>query len=155
MLRIITYLAYIYVWEIDNLVIKSDILGGFFNFKSILKIIVLLWQLLSILHIQKSKASMHVFSSCRMVPIQKLKTFVAFEWKKSPITLVLSKSKRSNLKVTRKFAKTPRGLHDRGVEYFHETFVRHHSNLTKYIIYIVFLWFMIKTIIFAYFHHKS
>jgi hypothetical protein len=34
-----------YVWEIDNFVIKSDILGGFFNFKTrfktILKIIVL------------------------------------------------------------------------------------------------------------------
>jgi hypothetical protein len=32
-----------------------------------------------------------------------------------------------------------RGLHDRRGEYFHETFVRHHSNLTKYTIYIVFL----------------
>jgi hypothetical protein len=51
---------------------------------------------------------------CRIVPIQKLKTLVAFERKKPPITLVLSKSERSNLKVTRKFAKTPRGLHDRG-----------------------------------------
>jgi hypothetical protein len=31
-----------YVWEIDHFVIKSDILGGFFNFKTILnKIIVL------------------------------------------------------------------------------------------------------------------
>ena len=40
-LRIITYLAYIYIWEIDHFVIKSDILGGFFNFKTILKIIAL------------------------------------------------------------------------------------------------------------------
>jgi hypothetical protein len=36
---------------------------------------------------------------CRIVPIQKLKTFVALERKKTPITLVLSKSKRSNLKT--------------------------------------------------------
>jgi hypothetical protein len=28
---------------------------------------------------------------------------------------------------------------------FHETFVRHHSDQTKYIIFIVFLWLMIKT----------
>ena len=76
---------------------------------------------------------------CRIVPIQKLKTLIALERIKAPITLVLSKSRRSNLKVTHKFAKTLRGLHDRGGEYFHETFNRHHSNLTKYIIYIVFL----------------
>jgi hypothetical protein len=44
----------IYVWEIDNFVIKSDIWGGFFNFKTILKIIVLPLQLLSTLHIQKT-----------------------------------------------------------------------------------------------------
>jgi hypothetical protein len=31
-----------------------------------------------------------------------------------------------------------------GGSYFHETFVRHHSNLTKYIVFIVFLWFMTK-----------
>jgi hypothetical protein len=37
-------LYHIYVWEIDHFVIKSDILGGFFNFKTILKIIVLPWQ---------------------------------------------------------------------------------------------------------------
>jgi hypothetical protein len=83
---------------------------------------------------------------CRIVPIQKLKTLVALERIKPPITVVLSEFKRSNLKVTRKFTKTPRGLHDRGGEYFHETFVRHHSNLIKYIIFILFLGFMIKTI---------
>jgi hypothetical protein len=33
-----------------------------------------------------------------------------------------------------------------GGEYFHETFVRHHRNITKYIVFIVFLWFMINTI---------
>jgi hypothetical protein len=27
-----------YIWEIDHFVIKSDILGGFFNFKTILKL---------------------------------------------------------------------------------------------------------------------
>jgi hypothetical protein len=52
---------------------------------------------------------------CRIVPIQNLKILVALERKKPSITLVLSESQRlSNLKVTRKFAKTPRGLHDRG-----------------------------------------
>jgi hypothetical protein len=51
---------------------------------------------------------------CKIVPIQKLKTLVALERIKPPITLVLSKSKRSNLKATRKFAKTPRGVHDKG-----------------------------------------
>jgi hypothetical protein len=35
-LRIIKYLAYIYVWEIDNFVIKSDIWGHVFNLKAIL-----------------------------------------------------------------------------------------------------------------------
>jgi hypothetical protein len=72
----------------------------------------------------------------RIVSIQKLKTLVALvERKKRPITLVLLESRRSNLKVARKFAKTPLGLHN-----------RQNSNLTKYIIYIVFLWFMIKII---------
>jgi hypothetical protein len=55
---------------------------------------------------------------CRIVPIQKFETLVALERKKPPITLVLSDSKISNLKVTRKFAKTPRGLHDSGVNIF-------------------------------------
>jgi hypothetical protein len=41
MLATLIIYIYIYVWEIDNFVIKSDILGGFFNFKTILKIIVL------------------------------------------------------------------------------------------------------------------
>jgi hypothetical protein len=27
-----------------------------------------------------------------------------------------------------------------GGEYFHERFVRHHINITKYIVFIVFLW---------------
>jgi hypothetical protein len=31
-----------------------------------------------------------------------------------------------------------------GGEYYPETFPRHHSNPTKYIIFIVFLWFMMK-----------
>jgi hypothetical protein len=48
---------------------------------------------------------------CRIVPIQKLKTLGALERKRPPITVVLSEFGRSNLKVTRKFAKTPRGLH--------------------------------------------
>jgi hypothetical protein len=73
---------------------------------------------------------------CRIVPIEKLKTLLVFERRKPPNTVVLSEFKRSNLKVTRKFVKTPRGLHDRGGEYFHETFVRHHRNLTKYTIFI-------------------
>jgi hypothetical protein len=55
---------------------------------------------------------------CRIVPIEKLKTIVALEsGRKSPIKLIEYNnphSKRSiNLKVTRKFAKTPLGLHDR------------------------------------------
>jgi hypothetical protein len=55
---------------------------------------------------------------CRIVPFEKLKTLVALERKKPPITLALSQSRRSNLKVTHKFGKTPRGLHDRGVNIF-------------------------------------
>jgi hypothetical protein len=55
---------------------------------------------------------------CRIVPIKKLKTLFALERKKPPITVLLSEFKRSNLKVTRKFAITPRGLHDRGVNIF-------------------------------------
>ena len=51
---------------------------------------------------------------CRIVPIQKLKTLLVFERRKPPNTVVLSEFKRSNLKVTRKFVKIPRGLHDRG-----------------------------------------
>jgi hypothetical protein len=39
-LRIITYLTYI-CWEIDNFVIKSDILGDFSFVRIFLKIIVL------------------------------------------------------------------------------------------------------------------
>jgi hypothetical protein len=73
---------------------------------------------------------------CRIVPIEKLKTLAVLESRKPPNTVVLSEFKRSNLKVTRKFVKTPRGLHDRGGGYFHETFVRHHRNLTKYTIFI-------------------
>ena len=72
---------------------------------------------------------------CRIVPIQKFKRLLVFERRKPPNTVVLSEFKSSNLKVTRKFVKTPRGLHDRG-EYFHETFVRHYRNLTKYTIFI-------------------
>jgi hypothetical protein len=55
---------------------------------------------------------------CRIVPIQKLKTLVALE---------------SNLKVTRKFAKIPHELRDRGVNIFTKRFIRHHRNL--YILY--------------------
>jgi hypothetical protein len=55
---------------------------------------------------------------CRIVPIQKLKTLFALERKRPPITVVLSEFERSNLNVTRKFAKTPRVLHDRGVNIF-------------------------------------
>ena len=52
---------------------------------------------------------------CRIiVPIEKLKTLVVLERRKPLNTVVLSKFKRSNLKVTRKFVKTPRVLHDRG-----------------------------------------
>jgi hypothetical protein len=75
---------------------------------------------------------------CRIVPVEKLKTLVALERKKPPITRLGSESKINNLKVTRKFAKTPRRLLDRGGGYFYETLVRHHSNRTK------FLWLMIK-----------
>ena len=52
---------------------------------------------------------------CRIVPIEKLKTFAVLERRKPPNTVVLSEFERSNLKVTRKFVKTPRGLHDREV----------------------------------------
>jgi hypothetical protein len=55
---------------------------------------------------------------CRIVPIQKLKTLFVLGRKKPAIIVVLSEFKRSNLKVTRKFAKTPRGLLDRGVNIF-------------------------------------
>jgi hypothetical protein len=51
----------------------------------------------------------------RIVPIEKLTTLVVFGRRKPPNTVVLSEFKRSNLKVTRKFVRTPRGLHDRGV----------------------------------------
>ena len=95
-------------------------------------------------HINATSSSSYVFRlqypeviHCRIVPIEKLKTLVVFERRKPPNTVVLSEFKRSNLKVTRKFVKTPGGLHDRGEgEYFHETFVRHHRNLTKYTIFI-------------------
>ncbi len=46
----------------------------------------------------------------------------------------------NGLRVTRKFAKSPCGLHDReGFEYFREAFVRYNSKLAKYTIFIVFL----------------
>ena len=67
---------------------------------------------------------------CRIVPIQKLKKLFVLGRKKPPIIVVLSEFKRSNLKVTRKFAKTPRGHVDRGGEYFHETFIRRHIQAT-------------------------
>jgi hypothetical protein len=67
---------------------------------------------------------------CRIVPIQNLKKLFVLGRKKPPIIVVLSEFKRSNLKITRKFAKTPRGHVDRGGEYFHETFVRRHSQAT-------------------------
>jgi hypothetical protein len=50
----------------------------------------------------------------RIVPIQKLEILFVLGRKKPPIIVVLSEFKRSNLKVTRKFAKTPHGLHNRG-----------------------------------------
>jgi hypothetical protein len=59
---------------------------------------------------------------CRIVPIEKLKTLVALERRKPPNTVVSSEFKRSNLKVTRKFVKTPRGLHDRGGWIFSRNF---------------------------------
>jgi hypothetical protein len=52
---------------------------------------------------------------CRIVPIEKLTTLVVFGRRKPPNTVVLSEFKRSKLKVTCKFVKTPRGLHVRGV----------------------------------------
>jgi hypothetical protein len=55
---------------------------------------------------------------CRIVPIQKLKTLFVLGRKKPPILVVLSEFKISNLEVTRKFAKTPCGLLDRGVNIF-------------------------------------
>jgi hypothetical protein len=68
---------------------------------------------------------------CRIVPIQKLKTVFVLGRKKPPIIVVLSEFKRSNLKVTRKFAKTPCGHVDRGGEYFHETFVKIFTPLSS------------------------
>jgi hypothetical protein len=41
---------------------------------------------------------------CRIVPIQKLKTLFVLGRKKPPIIVVLSEFKKSNLKITRKFA---------------------------------------------------
>jgi hypothetical protein len=61
---------------------------------------------------------------CRIVPIQKLKILLVLGRKKPPIIVVLFEFKRNNLKVRRKFAKTP--CPQGGSEYFHETFVRHH-----------------------------
>jgi hypothetical protein len=53
--------------------------------------------------------------------------------------------KTNNLKVTRNLREnslwTTWRVGGRG-EYFHETFVRHHSNPSKYVIFIVFLWFL-------------
>jgi hypothetical protein len=60
---------------------------------------------------------------CRIVPIEKFTTLVALGRKNLPYTT---------------FTKTFHG-HATGGEYFHETFVRHHSNLTKYIAFILFL----------------
>ena len=48
---------------------------------------------------------------CRIVPIEKLKTLVSLERKKTPMTHLGSEYKTNYLKVTRKFSKTPRGLH--------------------------------------------
>jgi hypothetical protein len=83
---------------------------------------------------------------CRIVPIEKLKTLVVFGRRKPPNTVVLSEFKRSNLKVTRKVRENSSWATWQGGEYFHETFVRHHINLTKYTIFIECLWLMIKTI---------
>ena len=79
---------------------------------------------------------------CRIVPIQNLKKLFVLGRKKPPIIVVLSEFKRSNLKVTRKFAKTPRGLLDRGVNIFTKRLfaaTARPQQPTKYIIFIVFL----------------
>ena len=74
-----------------------------------------------------------------MAPLQCLvnETLVVLETNKVPITHLGSQLKTNNLK------KSPLGYLQREwggrVEYFHETFVRHHSKSTKNIIFIAFL----------------
>jgi hypothetical protein len=68
---------------------------------------------------------------CRIVPIQKLKTLFVLGRKKPPIIVVLSEFKRSNLKSRASSRKHLVGYITGRGEYFHETFVRHHSNLTN------------------------
>ena len=77
---------------------------------------------------------------CRIVLNDKLETLVALERKKPPITLVVSESKSSNLKVTCKFAKTPGGLHDRGggVNIFKKRFFAPQASQIHYI-YCIFI----------------
>jgi hypothetical protein len=81
---------------------------------------------------------------CRIVPIEKSTTLLPF-WKENPsrkpfIFKIQNKSFESHAQSSRKLIVDTW----QGGEYFHETFVRHHSNLTKYIVFIVFLGIMIK-----------
>ena len=75
---------------------------------------------------------------CRIVPIKKLTILFVFGRKNPPVNHLGSKYKTNHLKVTRNLRENFSWTHDRGGGYFHETFVRHHSNLTKYIVFIVF-----------------
>ena len=75
---------------------------------------------------------------CRIVPIQKLTILFVFGRKNPPVNHLGSKYKTNHLKVTRIFAKTSRG-HMTGGDIFTKNFVRHHINLTKYILFIVYL----------------
>jgi hypothetical protein len=86
------------------------------------------------------------FVKINMAPLQCLvnETLVVLETNKAPITHLGSQLKTNNSKVTRNLREKSSGLLAGGggwdgVEYFHETFVRHHSKSTKNIIFIAFL----------------
>ena len=76
---------------------------------------------------------------CRIVPIQKLTILFVFGRKNPPVNHLGSKYKTNHMKVTRNLRENFSWTHDRGEGYFHETFVRHHINLTKYILFTVYL----------------
>jgi hypothetical protein len=78
---------------------------------------------------------------CRIVPVQKLKTLVALERKKPPITLVLSESKRSNLNYI--FMICIFMIYDKNTQIF-IVFIINHKN-TIYIMYLVkLLWWRLN-----------
>jgi hypothetical protein len=59
------------------------------------------------------------------------------------IVLLLITSTFTRVQIQSNLGTTGYMMGGRG-KYFHETFVRHHSNPTKYILFTVFLWLMIK-----------